>query len=67
MPYAIVAGTDPVWVLDPLELEKQVASFAKANGITNQSDWLTFITGLTVTQADQVSRVLLRSVICRSP
>lgn len=62
-----ISITDPAWTFDPLEIEKQVASFAKTNGITGQAAWAAFITGLSATQSTAVSRGLLSAVSCSAP
>jgi hypothetical protein len=60
-------ATDPAWTFDTLEIEKQVANFAKANGITTQAGWTTFINALTSGQSTAVSQGLLRAVKCSVP
>lgn len=67
MAYQITTG-DPVWSFSPGTIEQQVASFAKANGITGQAAWTAFIAGIsTLAQALSVCRGLLSSVKCDLP
>jgi len=67
MPIALT-GTDPAWQFDPLEIERQVATFAKANGITTQAAWSVFIGNIsTLAQALAVCRGLLSAVKCSVP
>jgi hypothetical protein len=62
-----VSATDPSWTFDPLEIEKQVATFAKANAITGQAAWLAFIAALSSGQSTATSQGLLRAVVCSNP
>lgn len=63
-----VTVADPQWTFDPLEIERQVAAFAKANAITGQAGWTAFVGGIsTLAQALAVCRGLLSSVKCSSP
>ena len=62
-----VTASDPEWTFDILEIEKQVATFAKANGIAGQAAWATFIAALTSGQSTAVSRGLLSAVKCSVP
>lgn len=59
--------SDPQWNFDVNEIERQVGEYAKANGITTQAAWATFIAGLTSTQSTAVSRGLLSAVKCSVP
>jgi hypothetical protein len=55
-----ISPTDPVVAFDAGALEKQVATFAKANGITTQAAWATFIASInTNAQAVAVCKGLL--------
>jgi hypothetical protein len=63
-----ISATDPTWTFDGQEIERQVAAFAKSNGITTQATWTTFIAGIsTLAQALAVCRGLLSSVKCSPP
>jgi hypothetical protein len=62
-----LTSTDPTWTFDELEIERQVATFAKNNSITTQTAWTAFINGLTSTQSTVVSQGILRSVKCSVP
>lgn len=62
-----VTSTDPAWTFQTGMVEQQVATFAKANGITTQSGWDTFVNGLTAGQSIAVSQGILRSVKCSVP
>jgi hypothetical protein len=66
MPFYVAAG-DPSWTFDPLEMEKQVATFAKANGITTQTGWLAFIATLGSPGSIQVTQGILRAIKCSVP
>lgn len=67
MPFFIAPG-DPSWTFDTAEIERQVAAFAKANGITGQAQWTSFIAGIsTLAQALSVCRGLLTAVKCSAP
>jgi hypothetical protein len=66
MAYYVAQG-DPSWTFDPLELERQVAQFAKTQGITTQTGWTAFIAALTSGQSTGVSRGLLSAVKCSNP
>lgn len=67
MTYRIGSG-DPEWTFDPTELERQVAAFAKANAITTQSGWTTFIASIsTNAQAVAVCKGLLSAIKCGTP
>lgn len=67
MSYQITTG-DPVWTFSAGDIERQVATIAKTNGITGQAAWTTFISGIsTLAQALAVCRGLLSSVKCDLP
>jgi hypothetical protein len=67
MPTGLTA-TDPIWTFDIGLLEAQVATYAKANSITTQAAWDTFINGISTTaQAVAICKGLLRSVRCSNP
>jgi hypothetical protein len=63
-----LTSTDPIWTQDDTELERQVATFAKANGITTQTQWATFIAGITtLAQCVAVCKGILTAVKCSVP
>lgn len=62
-----ISTTDPAWSFDAFEIEKQVAQFAKTNGVTTQTAWTTFINGLGSTGSIEVSKGILRAVKCSVP
>lgn len=67
MPAGVGPG-DPIWTFDALTIERQVAEFAKANGISGQVAWAAFIAGIsTLPQAIAVCRGLLTAVKCSAP
>jgi hypothetical protein len=67
MSYQVAAG-DPFWTQEDNELERQVAAFAKANGITGQAAWTAFIASITtLAQALAVCRGVLTAVKCSVP
>lgn len=67
MPAAVVQGA-PVWTLDALEFEKQMAAFTAISSIPNQTQWQSFINGIsTLPQAIQICKALLQSVKCSVP
>ena len=67
MSYAVTTS-DPSWTFDGTDIERQVAAIAKANGITGQAQWTTFIAGLTtLAQALAVCRGLLSAVKTNTP
>ena len=58
-----IGPTDPIWSFEQQEIEKAVANFAKANGITTQAGWVTFVASITTLgQAIAVCKGLLGSV-----
>jgi hypothetical protein len=63
-----VTLSDPEWTFDVSELERQVATFAKANGKTTQAQWDAFVASLTTTaQAVAVVKGLLSAFKCSAP
>lgn len=64
-----VTRADPEWSFDVLEIERQVATFAKSQvpPISTQTAWVTFIAALTSGQSTAVSRGLLSAVKCSVP
>lgn len=67
MAYQITTG-DPAWEFAGLDIEKQIAAFAKANGIAGQAAWVAFIASIsTLPQAIAVCKGLLSSVKCSLP
>jgi len=64
-----VTGTDPFWTADNFQdaLERGVAAFAKANGITTQTGWNAFIAALTTGQTTAVMKQILATVTCSAP
>ena len=63
-----VLSTDPGWTFDPSQLELQVATVAKAHGITTQGGWVTFVNGISTTAAAiEVCQGLLRAFTCSNP
>jgi hypothetical protein len=63
-----LTGSDPSWTFDQNEIERQVATFAKANGIAGQAAWTTFIGGIsTLAQCVAVCKGLLSAVKCDAP
>lgn len=64
-----VTLVDPVWTAEDFEgaLERGIASFAKANGITTQTGWTAFIAALSAVQATAVMKQILATVTCSVP
>lgn len=57
-----ISSADPVWTFQPADLERQVAIFAKANGISSQAAWDAFVAGVSTTaQAVAICKGLLSS------
>lgn len=59
-----VDQSSPVVTLDPLEMERQVAQFCSANGITTNAAYLAGVAGITAGSALELAAVkaLLRCV-----
>jgi hypothetical protein len=68
MPVYVAAG-DPTWTFDPIEMERQVATFAKAQApaITTQTQWTAFINALGSPGSIEVTKGLLRAIKCSVP
>ena len=64
-----VTASDPAWTADDFTaaLERGVATFAKANGITTQTAWAAFTAGLTTAQTTACMKQILATVTCSVP
>jgi hypothetical protein len=64
-----VTTSDPIWTADNFQdaLERGVAAFAKANGITTQTGWNGFIAALTQAQTIACMKQILGTVTCSNP
>jgi hypothetical protein len=64
-----VTASDPSWTAEDFgaALEKGVATFAKANGITTQTQWTAFIAALTSAQTTATMKQILTVVTCGTP
>ena len=60
-----ITTTDPAWVFDIAEWEKQAATVLKANAVTTNAERATFVANLTAAQQLAAVRALLNCLITK--